>query len=155
MNKIYIAYGSNMDMAQMEHRCPGAQLIGTGDLPDYKMLFKGSKTGSYSTVEPDEGNSVPVYVWSITPEDEDSLDIYEGYPTFYYKTDVRVIMHTDGEEITGMAYIMHEDRPLGFPHRWYYQMLMAVYEEHCWDQKVLEDAIDATDDAIWRKYNRR
>lgn len=30
--KIYLAYGSNMDLAQMKARCPGARLLGAGRL---------------------------------------------------------------------------------------------------------------------------
>ena len=34
--------------------------IGTRFIPDYELLFKGSKTGSYLTIEPWEGGRVPV-----------------------------------------------------------------------------------------------
>ena len=35
----YIAYGSNMVEEQMARRCPNAQLIGTGYLPNHRMEF--------------------------------------------------------------------------------------------------------------------
>lgn len=46
MSRIYIAYGSNMDMEQMKFRCPDAQLLGTGILENWRLMFKGSKTGA-------------------------------------------------------------------------------------------------------------
>lgn len=64
--RYYIAYGSNLNVQQMRWRCPGARIIGTSELQDYRLLFKGSKTGSYLTVEPKKGCTVPVAVWDMT-----------------------------------------------------------------------------------------
>ena len=52
------------------------------------LLFKGSKTGSYLTIEPKEGSRVPVAAWEVSAEDELALDRYEGFPTFYYKKEM-------------------------------------------------------------------
>ena len=30
-HKLYIAYGSNLNLSQMKHRCPTARVIGTSD----------------------------------------------------------------------------------------------------------------------------
>jgi hypothetical protein len=72
--KIYIAYGSNLNLPQMEHRCPTAKVLGTSEIKDYELLFRGSKTGSYATIEPCEGSSVPVLLWCVKPKDEIALD---------------------------------------------------------------------------------
>ena len=34
--KYYIAYGSNMDVAQMAYRCPEAQLVSTGEITGWE-----------------------------------------------------------------------------------------------------------------------
>ena len=115
--RYYIAYGSNLNIRQMLMRCPDARVAGTSVIEDYQLLFKGSKTGSYLTIEPKEGSSVPVAVWSVSETDELALDRYEGYPSFYYKKELQI-------PITGIrtgkvrvrkafVYIMHEERPLG------------------------------------------
>ena len=57
---------------------------------DYELLFKGSKTGSYLTIEKKEGSTVPVVIWEVTESDEKSLDRYEGYPIFYYKKEMKL-----------------------------------------------------------------
>ena len=88
--RYYIAYGSNLNIRQMKFRCPTARIIGTATLPDYELLFKGSKTGSYLTVEPKKGKNVPVAVWETTETDEAALDRYEGFPTFYYKAEMEL-----------------------------------------------------------------
>ena len=80
--RYYIAYGSNLNIPQMRFRCPKARIIGTSVVPDYELLFKGSKTGSYLTIEPRAGAGVHVEVGENTADDELALDRYEGYPTF-------------------------------------------------------------------------
>ncbi len=88
--RYYLAYGSNLNIRQMRMRCPSARIIGTAEIPDYELLFKGSQTGAYLTIEPKVGASVPVAVWSVTDEDEAALDRYEGFPTFYYKKEMQL-----------------------------------------------------------------
>jgi hypothetical protein len=68
----------------MKMRCPNARVVGTGFIHE-ELLFKGSKT-----IEKAKGKSVPVAIWQVTKRDEMSLDRYEGYPSFYYKTDVEI-----------------------------------------------------------------
>ena len=70
MKKYYIAYGSNMDERQMAVRCRDAVLTGTGFIQGYELLFKGSLTGCYATIEPKEQSRVPVTVWKISKADE-------------------------------------------------------------------------------------
>ena len=53
-------------MAQMAQRCPDAVYVGTAELKDYQLLFKGSQSGSYLTVEPKKGSMVPFLVWRIS-----------------------------------------------------------------------------------------
>lgn len=62
MKKFYLAYGSNLNIWQMKHRCPSAEIVGTAEIKGYELLFKGSKTGSYLTIEKAENSSVPVGV---------------------------------------------------------------------------------------------
>ena len=64
--RYYLAYGSNLNVRQMMIRCPSARMIGTATIEDYRLMFKGSKTGSYLTIEPEEGCSVPVGVWEVS-----------------------------------------------------------------------------------------
>lgn len=138
--KIYIAYGSNMSTEQMEFRCPDARLIGAGKLKDWRLMFKGSKSGNYATIEREENCEVPVLLWKISAKDEKSLDRYEGCPTFYYKTEIEVETD-DGEILTGIIYIMHEERKLGLPTDYYYGVLREAYEEFDFDLNILEEAV--------------
>ena len=56
--RYYIAYGSNLNVPQMCWRCPRATILGTANLIGWELLFKGSKTGSYLTIERSEERRV-------------------------------------------------------------------------------------------------
>ena len=64
---------------------PDAKVVGTGEIKDYELLFRGNRNRAVATVEPKKGESVPVLIWEISPRDEFNLDRYEGYPRLYGK----------------------------------------------------------------------
>lgn len=136
----YIAYGSNLNVSQMEWRCPSARLVGTAVLKGYRLLFKGSKTGSYLTIEPAKGHEVPVGVWHITKADEAALDRYEGYPNFYYKKTFSLDCN-DGKRHRCMAYIMHEDRVIELPSLQYVRICQQGYDDFGFNVDHLIEAI--------------
>ena len=136
--KYYVAYGSNLNMNQMAYRCPHSKPYASGVLKDYELLFRGSKTGAYATVEPKEGSSVPVGVWLIDKQDEKNLDRYEGFPTFYYKKNV--IVETELGEVEAMVYAMHEDRPIGMPRETYVRTCLEGYDDFDLDKLAFIDA---------------
>lgn len=143
--RYYIAYGSNLNIPQMRMRCSGARIIGTSVIEDYQLLFKGSKTGSYLTIEPMEGAEVPVVIWEVTETDEKALDRYEGYPNFYYKKemtlDIKGIRTGKVRRRDAFVYIMHEERELGIPSWYYVNTCLDGYRAFGFDEKYLFDAI--------------
>ncbi len=142
--RYYIAYGSNLNIGQMRMCCPGARIIGTSAVEGYRLLFRGSRTGSYLTIEPQEGASVPVAAWEVTDEDEAALDRYEGFPDFYYKKEMelplRGIKTGKVRRRKVFAYIMHEDRPLGVPSGFYMETCRQGYRSFGFDEAFLERA---------------
>ena len=111
--RLYVAYGSNLNLTQMAFRCPTAKVVGKGELKDYELLFRGGRRGAVATVEPKEGSAVPVLIWDIQKGDEESLDLYEGYPNFYDKQMIEVEM--DGKTISAMVYVMTPGHSFGIP----------------------------------------
>ncbi len=136
--RYYIAYGSNLNVRQMRMRCPHATICGTARLDGWELLFKGSKTGSYITVEKKPGSSVPVGVWEVTPADEKALDCYEGFPNFYYKEELTLPIkgiHTGKiRKRRVFVYIMHETRPIGIPSIPYMQTCIRGYDDFGFDR---------------------
>ena len=142
--RYYLAYGSNLNMEQMQYRCPGAVPLGTAELEGYRLLFKGSKTGSYLTIEKAEGFTVPVGVWSVTAEDEERLDHYEGFPHFYYKENLDItytgLVSRKAHRVKAFVYIMQEDRPFGIPSHMYVSTCSQGYADFGFNQETLAQA---------------
>ena len=138
MNKrYYIAYGSNLSVEQMAHRCPDAKVAGMAALKDWKLVFR-----SHATIEPCEGRVVPVLIWAISQRDERNLDRYEGYPSYYTKQDMTVTMtDLDGnnpQEITAMVYLMADGHPLREPWKGYLDTLEEGYQRFGFNPYQLE-----------------
>lgn len=143
--RYYIAYGSNLSIQQMQMRCPGARIIGTSVIDDYELLFKGSKTGSYLTIEPKAGASVPVAVWDVSEQNEMALDRYEGAPHFYYKAEmvlpIKGIRTGKVRRRRVFVYIMHEERSIGLPSASYVRVCREGYQAFGFDEALLTEAI--------------
>lgn len=144
--RYYIAYGSNLSVAQMAVRCPGAKIAGIASLQDWKLVFK-----FHATIEPCEGRVVPVLIWEITELDEKSLDIYEGYPNYYTKQEMNLTMRDrnwkNPREITAMVYIMTGDRKIAVPAKSYYDVLAEGYERFGFNGYLLWTALNEAEEA--------
>ena len=146
MKRYYLAYGSNLNIAQMQVRGPDAVVVGTAVIPDYELLFKGSLTGAYLTIEPKQGAQVLVGVWEVSLADELRLDRYEGFPSFYYKKEIRIpvvdIRTGKTRQRDAFVYIMHENRKLGVPTSFYMRTCLDGYKDFGFDTAFLLAAYD-------------
>ena len=133
MKRYYIAYGSNLSESQMAYRCPTAKVVGTSILKDWRLLFNGP-----ASIEKYEGYKVPILIWEIQPEDEKSLDRYEGYPSYYRKEMLDV--EVNGKTINAMVYIMNTNKE-HIPSDYYYRVLEQGYERFGFDKNILEQAL--------------
>ncbi len=144
--KIYIAYGSNLNIPQMTMRCPEAKIIGASEIKDYELVFRGSKTGFYATIEPCEGATVPVLLWSISKQDELHLDMYEGYPHFYGKE--QMTLPINEQKVVAMVYTMPSHHQLGMPSQRYVDTILEGYETAGFDASILYEALDKTEERL-------
>ena len=141
MSKKYIAYGSNLSVEQMAYRCPDAKIIGMAAIQDWKLVFR-----THATIEPAVGRVVPVLIWKISEADEKRLDLYEGYPSYYFKKDMQVTM-TDRngrnpQEVTAMVYLMADGHPIRTPMKSYYDTLEEGYQRFGFNTYLLERAFE-------------
>lgn len=141
---LYVAYGSNLNIEQMEKRCPGAEVVCTGRLNGYQLVFRMSRTGHYLSVDLREGSSVNVAVWRLDEGQEQTLDWYEGYPRHYQKATVEVA--SDGlfgpKKVEGILYYLPEEREEGPCPDEYLQRVLAGYRHFGFDERPLLDAYD-------------
>jgi len=153
-NRIYLAYGSNLNLEQMSWRCPYARALGPVEVQDYQLLFRGGNGGAVATIEPKKGAIVPALLWEITPRDEEALDRYEGWPHLYRKEDISVTFNGAGIEV--MAYIMNAG-PLGLPGAGYLGTILEGYEALGFDPLALDTAVKASQPpkgAAWKPHRR-
>jgi gamma-glutamylcyclotransferase (GGCT)/AIG2-like uncharacterized protein YtfP len=108
-------------------------------LPGFRFEFK-----QFATVVPDVETDTLGVVWEITDDCEDALDILEGFPKYYTKQMVTVLI--DGVPHTAMTYLMYLDEVLGLPSNSYYNMVADGYEDHSISLVQLDDAIDRVHD---------
>ena len=133
--RLYIAYGSNLNLPQMEKRCPGATVVGTSEVRGYELLFRG-----VATIEPRENASVPVLLWKISPQNEKALDRYEGWPHLYRKENMEV--EIEGKNVSAMVYVMNDGRQAAMPHSGYYHVIAEGYQTAGMDEHVLEHVLE-------------
>lgn len=139
-NRLYIAYGSNLNLPQMAHRCPTAKVVGASEIKDYELVFRGGRRGAVATIEPLEGSSVPVLLWKIKPQDEAALNRYEGYPNFYRQEMMEVEL--DGKPVNAMVYIMNDGHEYGSPSDFYLNTIAEGYDSAGFDTEILDDAVE-------------
>ena len=144
MRLLYVAYGSNMNLEQMDWRCPNSKIVGNGVIKDWRLVFN-----THANIIPSKGSVVPVVVWDVPKEDWYYLDVYEGYPEYYVKEDVTVNMD-DGSEERCVVYVMADDNK-GFcpPFEDYWQTIMEGYADNGIDNtSALYSALAES----WEKY---
>ena len=140
--RYYIAYGSNLSVEQMAHRTPDAKIVGTAVLKGWQLFFR-----QYATIRENPDYETPVLVWDISPQDEKNLDRYEGFPSFYFKKELKVeVTPLNGgkaRKLTAMVYIMSEDcrRDAILPSEAYYGILDAGYEAFGFNKAILRQAL--------------
>lgn len=136
---LYIAYGSNLNVGQMAHRCPDAEVVGIGVIPNFRLTFKALGVSAFATIEPYSGESVPVAVWQISGRDEAALDRYEGYPTHYTREYMDILMD-DGESINALVYVMNARAVPRLPSQGYFEAVLSGYRSFGLDEQKLYDA---------------
>ncbi|KAF4420118.1 hypothetical protein FACUT_11283 [Fusarium acutatum] len=80
---LYFAYGSNLHLAQMAHRCPGSVFKGKATLESYRWQI--NERGVANVVESGSDHSVEGLLYMIGPKDERTLDRSEGVSKGLYQ----------------------------------------------------------------------
>lgn len=132
--QLYIAYGSNINLEQMAYRCPHSKVVGTSEIKDFELEFRG-----VATIVSQKGARVPVLIWELDERDLPTLNKYEGYPSFYRQEKMQFEMN--GETCEGMAYLMNYGE-LSPPSQMYYSTILQGYRENGLDEKYLQTALE-------------
>ena len=95
-----------------------------------------------ATITPKEGSRVYGLLWRITPGNEQSLDIYEGYPSLYEK-ETLTVQTPNGRNFGVMAYVMTNEkmRVPSPPSLSYYNGIKEGFIDNDLPLKPLRDAL--------------
>ena len=80
---LYFAYGSNLNLFQMKHRCKDSIFLKKINLKDFRLTFRSKYRAA--DIEPKKNSIVPGGLFNISKSDEKKLDVYEDYPSLYRK----------------------------------------------------------------------
>lgn len=143
---LYVAYGSNMNLEQMEYRCPNSKVACTGRIYGWKLVFD-----THADIIPtgDLDNFVPVVAWNIADSDWPRLDMYEGFPIYYIKQEVEVQLD-DGRVENCIVYVMaKKDHGYCPPFENYFYGIEKACQENGIDVQYLYDALEEAH-ALWK-----
>jgi cation transport regulator ChaC len=123
----------------MAYRCPNSKKIGVGMLKGWRAVFNVHM----DIIKTENKNDiVPVVAWDIADEDWAMLDMYEGYPSYYVKEIVNVVLD-NGEETEAIVYVMADNRKgICPPASSYFNCIFKGYMDNGIDTDYLFDALD-------------
>lgn len=124
----------------MAFRCPSASIYNTGILNNWALVYRGVKNNAHATIIKQHGSIVPVVIWRIEPQDEYQLDIYEGYPNYYFKKDIMV--NINGTKKKAMVYIMNPKCEPGRPTKYYIDTIYQGYIDNSLDINIFNQSLE-------------
>lgn len=146
---LYLAYGSNLDAAQMRRRCPAATRLGKATLRNHELMFAGYSArwgGSVATVRRRRGGLVDGLVYALTPEDVFALDRCEGVDLNVYERVGRLAWCWDGRNRRVETYTLRaaSSKPGTRPSVQYVTHIWCAYAFLGFDRGPLLRAFEAT-----------
>ena len=102
VTRLYFAYGSNMSVAQMRRRCPGARPVGTAALAGWRFAINARGT---ATVVPRAGACVRGVLWRVTGRHLATLDTFEGLARRRYVRRTLRVTCEDGRHVEAVTYV--------------------------------------------------
>lgn len=100
---LYFAYGSNLNIPQMSRRCPEAAGVSAAILKGWKLHAR-----YYADIEQAENECVYGALYSISDNDLEALDYYEGYPE-YYTREIVTVESVSGKKCEAWVYTMTDE----------------------------------------------
>jgi hypothetical protein len=135
---LYFAYGSNMDPEQIKTRCPDAEFVGIGALPDHALCFPRqsiNRNCGVSSVAPLAGHDTWGVVYRLTPGDLAALDANEGFQSdratsrnSYNR--VEVVVRVDDVPTLVVTYIAVDQKDPPLPNAGYLKHLRDGARHH-------------------------
>ena len=131
--RLYGAYGSNLNIKQMQKRCPKAFPIGFIYIKNWELVFKG-----VADFEKKINGFGFMGIYEITKSCENNLDEYEEYPRVYKKNKIKKNIEGKVREI--MFYTMSKKFKYAVPTIKYFKVIEKGFKDFKGDLKLLKNA---------------
>lgn len=118
---LHFAYGSNMDLAMMERRCPTARLEGRAALPGYRFMIMCE---GYASVAAAPGACVYGVLWRLAARDLAALNAYERIDGGLYRA-VTLPVVAERRRRAALVYVA-ASRARGRPRSGYLELVVAA-----------------------------
>lgn len=141
MTRFYLAYGANLNRAEMAFRCPAARPLYDVELQGWQLDFC-----RHATITQRPGARLAAAVWEITEACEVALDRFEGFPTYYRKETIMVA------DRSTMVYVMNDSVPQT-PSAGYLKCLAQGYQDWDLDFDLLWQAYERAEDREYAMYH--
>lgn len=143
-----------MNLEQMDYRCPNSYVVCNGRLNGWKLVFNVHA----DVIKTENKNDfVPVVIWNIADEDWARLDMYEGYPSYYVKETVNVILD-NGKNEKAIVYVMADNRKgVCPPSQTYFDCIYQGYIDNKIDVEYLFNALEHSfnNKTVYNKYKMK
>lgn len=127
--KIYVAYGSNMNIHRMAKSCPFAKVLGVGELEDYRLTFRGKRKG-VACIEQCKGQKTPVVLWKVDCRWAKFLDKFATISKKYIKKQVTVQFRNNTLEADVYVIANKYSEFPARPSQYYIETMVEGYAEH-------------------------
>ena len=148
---LYFAYGSNLDVAQMEARCDAPTLVGIAFLAHHRFVFAGTSPNrenmGVGSMRVAHNHQLAGVIWSITDADLKALDGREGFPSRYQR-ELMPVTDLQGQQHQAHVYFKKDDVPLNPPCQSYLLQVLQAYEYHGLDSEIVHRANDEAKAAV-------
>lgn len=129
---LYFAYGSNLSREQMRRRCPDAVEMMAAKAVGWRLEFSATfpqRRHGVATMVPYAEATTEGVIWSLSAEDLERLDGYEGVPHAYqrYTVDVEVSLGKVSQTLNCMVYLQDYCNRLRTPAEDYAVRIAAEY----------------------------
>lgn len=146
----YFAFGSNLDLAQMATRLPGAVPVTVATLHGYHLVFRGpsrKRGGGVASVDRAPDASVPGMVYDVTMEDLLLMDRYEGAPHWYLRVG-RTVVSDDGAPHSVHTYRLPAHVTAMPPTPAYIEQIHRAYAHHGFERSLLHEAVERSNGTV-------
>ena len=130
---LYFAYGSNLNLFQMNRRCKDSVFLKKYELKGYRLNFRSKYRAA--DIEKSKNALVPGALFEICKSDEKKLDVYEDFPVLYKK------LYFPYYNKKVMTYTMVNKTEFRYPTERYLNVVKRGYKDCKLDMKYLKIAL--------------